>query len=100
MKFKNCSGLSGKFLFGGTKYSFKGGVFECNKNEKDLIKFLKASSAWADYVPTAEDKVKEYDKVIEGLTVSLDEATKANETLKAENEALIEDLDEATKAKK
>lgn len=86
MKFQNRHGKDGKFEFGQKRYSFKDGVFEVNKDRKDLIKFLKASSAWTDYVPTAEDKVKDYSAEIEKL--------------KAENEALIKDLDEATKAKK
>ncbi len=86
MKFQNRYGSEGKVEFGGKRYSFKDGVFECNKDEEDLIKFLKASSAWADYKPTAEDKVKDYSAEIERL--------------KLENKELQNLLDEVVSDKK
>lgn len=82
MKFQNRYGSSGKFDFNGKRYNFSDGVFECAKEDKDLIKFLTANTAWADYKPTAEDKVKDYKA--------------ENERLKAENEELQKLLDEAT----
>ncbi len=99
MKFKNCHGKTGRFTFKSKKYSFANGVFECTKDEKDLAKHLKASSAWTDYVPSAEDRAKD-------LKAENEELKKENEELKAgsddsadktEIETLNKLLDEASK---
>jgi len=67
LKFQNVHGREGSFTVNKRKYSFFNGVFEVKKDDKDLVKFFKSSLGWIDYIPTAEDKVKESDKVIAEL---------------------------------
>ena len=89
LKFQNVHGREGSFTVNKRKYSFFNGVFEIKKDDKDLVKddkdlvkFFKESSAWINYIPTAEDKIKDYSAEIEKL--------------KLENEELQNLLDEVT----
>ncbi len=122
MKFKNCHGLSGTFTFDNKKYSFLNGVFEVHRTKKlnkeatkediilnkakidaeeSLIKFLTASTAWTDYQPTSEDKVKESKEIIEGLKKEILDLKNGDNSieigLREENKELKELLTGASK---
>ena len=88
LKFQNVYGREGIFTHNGRKYSFVNGIFQANQSEKELIKFLKDSSAWIDYVPTAEDKVKDLKAENEELKKALEETSEDKQASNSENEEL------------
>lgn len=86
LKFQNVHGREGSFTVNKRRYSFFNAIFEVKKDDKDLIKFFKESSGWIDYVPTAEDKVKESAKIIAKLEKEISDLKDGNDSSESDEE--------------